>query len=118
MRLFSLSFHRYSIASRVGAERDALAVTSFGSPKATHISPLQGSSLIIMRWLRFGDDCLPLSWRPLEKAGEQNSKAERRGDATPVGEEVSIFRRDSVDADLREKESLPGRGSQPAFFSV
>jgi hypothetical protein len=118
MHLFSLSFHRYCIASRVGTERDALAATSFGSPKAMHISPLQDSSLIIMRWLRFGDDCLPLSWRPLEKASEQESKAERRGDARPVGEEVSIFRRDSVDAELREKQGRLGRGSQPAFLSI
>jgi hypothetical protein len=49
--------------------------------------------------LKFGSDCLQSSGhrlRKLEKNSEQKKQAERRGDATPVGVEVSISRSDSA----------------------
>src|SRR5262245_24538166 len=68
------------------------------------------------RRLKFGCDCLPLSGLPLRKPSEQKKQAEIRGDATPVGVEVSISRSDLAEVGITRKEKPAGKGIPDRLF--
>jgi len=71
-----------------------------------------------MRRLKFGGDCLPLSGCRVRKFVNRKSNAERWGNATPGGVDVSISRNDlavAVSASANEGQKLrhPANSSSP-----